>query len=84
MTLSEAIRQRTLRLTRLEWNEYAHIELAPDGYGYGTWVTLRDVWSEHRSKEQQVLTAKIEPDGWEAWKPPSDVERFLASWPTYG
>lgn len=82
MTLSEAVKARTLRLTRPEWNEYAHIEIDPIGYGhYGPWVTLRDV--DPIDPEQRVPVMQVQGKGWEPWEPPDDVARFIPTWPTY-
>lgn len=84
MTLSEAIKTGTLRLTQSAWNKYAHIELHPVGdHGFGPWVKLRDVAGRPGGGEQQVSVFGIEQDGWEAWTPPDDVGRFLPRWPTY-
>ena len=84
MTLAEAMKAGSLRLTQSGWNEYAHIEIHPVGGGYyGPWVKLRDVAGSPDGGEQQVSVFGIEKEGWEVWKAPADVDRFLSRWPTY-
>ena len=85
MTLSEATKLQIYRLSRSEWNEYAHIELAHIGEKHGPWVTARDVSSFPNGKnEMQILWLEVKKDDWVEWVPPDDVDRFISSWPTWG